>query len=134
MRLIGRRVGVGEVSLAQATAMVSLRAAIWLLTIEFRGDIVPLRLEEPLLDLPGEMVANRGADLEGQDWCDRGRCSLGCEEPIARIFVVGPTAAASAGSISAWTRGFLASDIWRFLLVHWIELSSSVRGHHGRHR
>ena len=30
-------------------------------------DTVPLGLEEPLLDLPGEMVAYRGADLEGQD-------------------------------------------------------------------
>ena len=27
-------------------------------------DAVPLGLEEPLLDLPGEMVANRGADLK----------------------------------------------------------------------
>jgi hypothetical protein len=30
MRLVGRRVGVGGVPLAQAAAMVSLRAAIWL--------------------------------------------------------------------------------------------------------
>jgi hypothetical protein len=30
MRLTGRRVGVGGVPLAQAAAMVSLRAAIWL--------------------------------------------------------------------------------------------------------
>jgi hypothetical protein len=34
-------------------------------------DTVPLGLEVPLLDLPREMVPNRGADLEGQDGDNR---------------------------------------------------------------
>ena len=34
-------------------------------------DTVPLGLEVPLLDLPSEMVPNRGADLEGQDGDNR---------------------------------------------------------------
>jgi hypothetical protein len=32
-------------------------------------------------------------------------------DPIAKTLVVGPTTAARAGNISAWTRGFLTSDI-----------------------
>src|SRR5271154_6579278 len=42
---------------------------------------------------------------------------LDVTEPMARILVVGPTTAASAGGISAWTRGFLASDIQSFLFL-----------------
>src|SRR6266404_4126701 len=55
--------------------------------IHNKDDAVPVGLEEPLIDLAGEIVANSGAHFKGQDWGDRLRRSLGCHRTDRKDFV-----------------------------------------------
>jgi hypothetical protein len=83
------------------------------LGVHDEDDTVLLGLEVPLLDLPSEMVPNRGADLEGQDGGDRlGARRLGASDSRtispASPFFLSPTI--TCGSPASGSRRQAAAD------------------------